>query len=31
AQVYDTWQWQLDPAKGYSVRSAYHVIPVLFV
>ena len=22
--VYDTWQWLLDPIHGYSVRGAYH-------
>ncbi|MCI87417.1 hypothetical protein A2U01_0108700, partial [Trifolium medium] len=26
AQSSDTWQWQPDPAKGYSVRGAYQLL-----
>ncbi|MCI84315.1 hypothetical protein A2U01_0105592, partial [Trifolium medium] len=26
AQSSDRWQWQRDPAKGYSVRDAYQLL-----
>ncbi|MCI44799.1 helicase-like protein, partial [Trifolium medium] len=26
AQHIDIWQWQLDPAHGYTVRGAYHLL-----
>ncbi|MCI71045.1 receptor-like protein kinase ANXUR2, partial [Trifolium medium] len=26
AQSSDTWQWQPDPAKGYSIRGAYQIL-----
>ncbi|MCI95178.1 hypothetical protein A2U01_0116476, partial [Trifolium medium] len=26
AQSSDTWHWQLDPVRGYTVRGAYHLL-----